>query len=386
MSNVQDIVAAFGDFLPEGAVYPLHEPNLGAEEEALIADCVKSGWVSSVGAYVDQFEADLAAYTGANHAIVTTNGTSALHLSYLLAGIQTGDEVLCPSLTFVATPNAVTYCGAIPHFVEVDETRLSVCPVKLRSHLETVAKTENGQLFNKETKRPIRALVVMHTFGHPADLDALKIVCDEFNIALIEDAAESLGSFYKGTHTGNHGIASAISFNGNKIISTGGGGAVLTNDATLAARAKHLSTTAKTPHPYEYHHEEVAFNYRLPNLNAAMGVAQLRKLPGFLTKKRAIVKQYQTMLDGLEGVSLILQPDDSESNYWLNTLRVSDATVKTELLESLIGRDIFARPIWKPMHLLLAFTDCPRADMTTTNRCYDTLVSLPSSVSLADYC
>ncbi len=384
---MSDAVAALLEglaaILPEGEVYPLHEPYFGGEEEANVLDCVRSGWVSSVGSYVDQFEQDLAAYTGAKHAIVTMNGTAALHLCYMLSGVQAGDEVLCPSLTFVATANTIRYCDATPHFVDVDEARLTVCPEKLRSYLEAVAEMQGDVCVNKQTGAPIRALVVMHTFGLPADLAALSALCDAYNIALIEDAAESLGSFYKGVHTGNHGRCSALSFNGNKILTTGGGGAILTNDVALAKRAKHLSTTAKQPHPYAYIHDKVGYNYRMPNLNAALGVAQLKQLPDFLKAKRTLAERYQALCEALEGIEFIAEPEQCQTNYWLNAIKLPDAASKAALLDALHARQIFARPIWQPMHLLDIYKDCPRAPLPNTEALAERVVNLPSSVGLA---
>ncbi len=379
MSN---IVETLRSLLPEGGAYPLHEPYFDEEEVANVTDCVRSGWVSSVGSYVDQFERNLAAFTGVKHAIATVNGTAALHISYALAGVEPGDEVLCPSLSFVATANAIAYCGATPHFVDVDPQRLTLCPKALRMHLEANCRIENQRCINAHTDAPIRALVVMHCFGHPADLGALKELCDQFHLTLIEDAAESLGSYYKGTHTGNHGSLAALSFNGNKILTTGGGGAILTNDEALAKRAKHLTTTAKQPHPYAYLHDEVGYNYRLPNLNAALGVAQLKKLPGFLQQKRELATRYAAAFANHPDASFFAEPSDSQSNYWLNTLLLKAPDTLHDTLKVLHEQQIYARPIWNPLHTLPMFEACPRANLRHTESLAQRLINIPSSPKL----
>ena len=260
----------------------LHEPNFSGNEWLYLKECLDSTFVSSVGKFVDRFEVDLAAFTGAKHAVAVVNGTAALHIALKLVGVNTGDEVLIPALTFVATANAVTYCGATPHFVDSEEKTLGVDAVKLRDYLEHHTEQRAGQCINSTTGKVIRALVPMHTFGHPVDLDRVMAVAHDFNLALVEDAAESLGSYYHGRHTGTFGLMGTLSFNGNKTITTGGGGAILTDDAELARHAKHLTTTAKLPHAWEYRHDEIGYNYRMPNINAALGCAQLEQLPAIL--------------------------------------------------------------------------------------------------------
>ena len=266
----------------------LHEPEIAGNEWTYVKDCLDTGWVSSVGDYVDRFEAMIAEQTGARHAIATVNGTSALHACYALAGVEAGDEVIVPTLTFVGTANAVTYLGAVPHFADSDERTLGMDAAKLERHLNEIAEPAAELCVNRLTGRPIRAAVAVHLFGHPADLDAIGAVCEGFRISLIEDAAESLGSYYKGRHTGNDGQLAVLSFNGNKVVTTGGGGAILTNDDALAAAAKHLTTTAKRPHDWAYDHDRVGFNYRMPNINAAMGCAQLERLADMLERKRTL--------------------------------------------------------------------------------------------------
>ena len=266
----------------------LHEPEIAGNEWTYVKECLDTGWVSSVGSYVDRFEAMIAEQTGAKHAIATVNGTAALHACYTLAGVKAGDEVIVPTLTFVGTANAVAYLGAAPHFADSDERTLGLDPVSLEEHLSDIAEVRDGACVNRISGRPIKAVVAVHLYGHPADLDALAAVCRRFDLTLIEDAAESIGSYYKGRHTGNHGRLAALSFNGNKIVTTGGGGAILTNDDALAAIAKHLTTTAKRPHAWAYDHDRVGFNYRMPNINAAMGCAQLERLEDMLERKRTL--------------------------------------------------------------------------------------------------
>lgn len=369
MSIIFDIAGAIESCLPEARPLGLHEPSFDAEDEILVLDCIRSGWVSSVGKYVDQFELDLAAYTGVKRAVVVSNGTAALHLCYQLAGIKPGDIVLCPSLTFVATANAIFYTGATPHFVDVEEATLGICPDALREYL-------------KANYHPhMKALVVAHILGHPARLDELRDVCGEFNLVLIEDAAEGLGSFYKEVHVGGTSLISSLSFNGNKIITTGGGGAVLTNDVELGARAKHLSTVAKQFHPIEIMHDELGYNYRMPNLNAALGCTQLRKLPFFLKQKRSLAEHYANALAPFTRV--ITEPKDCKSNYWLNAIQLKNKEQRDQLLMRLHEKNIMARPIWTPLDQLPHFAKSPKGPLPVTQALYESVVCLPSSAGLA---
>lgn len=384
-ARANTILGTLKALLPREGFVALHEPKFSDRERALVDDCITSGWVSSVGKYVDQFEADLAAYMGARHAIACVNGTAALHISYQLAGIEAGDEVFCPSLTFIATVNALSYMNATPHFVDVDAERLTLCPVALEAHIEAACELRSDALYNRTTGARISAIVVMHTFGHPADLDALAALAQKYQLALVEDAAESLGSFYHGTHTGNHGVMSAVSFNGNKIITTGGGGAIITNDAALAKRAKHLTTQAKQPHAYEFIHDAVAYNYRLPNLNAALGVAQLEALPGFLEQKRVLAHRYRDAFAGMDGVHFVSEPKGCTSNYWLNALVLPDQATRDAFLDAAKAANIQARPIWRPMHLLDMYNVCPKAALPHTEMLYGRLVNIPSSAALAQH-
>jgi perosamine synthetase len=383
----QRIVDAVRSVLgPAERFIPLHEPEFRGNEWAYVKDCLDTGWVSSVGAYVDRIERDLAAITQSNHAIACVNGTAALHICYLLAGVTRGDEVLVPALTFVATVNPLAYLGATPHFVESCPQTLAVDPEALDAHLGEIAEIREGQCFNRTTGARIAALVVTHIFGHAADLDALAEVARKWHIALIEDAAEGLGTRYKGQHVGNHGLLSAVSFNGNKIITTGGGGAVLTNDAELARRTKHLTTTAKVPHPWNFVHDEVGFNYRMPNINAALGCAQLEQLPDMLVRKRALAERYKQAFARMNDVEFVGNPADSDSNAWLNAiaLRGLDLDARDVILKQLNDANYMSRPIWTLMHRLPMYADCPRAALPQAERLEREIINLPSSANLAD--
>lgn len=359
----------------------LHEPTFAGREWEYVKECLDSGWVSSAGKFVDRFEFEIAAYTGAAHAVACVNGTSALHIALRASAVEAGDEVLVPDLTFVATANAVAYCGAIPHFVDVDEKTLGADPLKLKNYLRESTQVQKGFLLNKKTGRKIKALVAVHTFGHPADLDALEKVCGEFGLALIEDAAESLGSFYKGRHTGTIGRFGILSFNGNKIVTTGGGGAILCRDAADAKRLKHQTTTAKAPHAWDFYHDELGYNYRLPNINAALGCAQLEQLPSFLEKKRALAMRYRENFSKLAGLRFFEEPSFAKSNYWLNAflLDPENSSQRDGILSVLNQKGFMARPAWVLMHKLPMYGACPRMDVTTAESLEAGLVNIPSS-------
>ncbi|QBK25349.1 LegC family aminotransferase [Ureibacillus thermophilus] len=360
-------------------VVPLHEPTFDEKEIEYVTECIKTGWVSSVGSYVTRFEEELAKFVGAKRAVAVVNGTAALHIALKIVGVQENDEVLMPSLTFVATANAASYLGAIPHFVDVSYETLGMDPIKLNKHLEEIGVLRNGQLYNKQTGRRIAAVVPMHTFGHPVDLDGLLEVCDKFNLVLVEDAAESLGSYYKGKHTGTFGKVAAFSFNGNKIVTTGGGGAIVTNDDALADYAKHLTTTAKIPHRWEYVHDEIGYNYRMPNINAALGCAQLEKIKVFLRKKKVLTEKYEQLICNLEGVQLFKQPLNSESNYWLQTLILEDSLNRNKVLSFLNDNGVMSRPIWQPLHELKMYKNNPMMEMNTTMQLKQKIVNIPSA-------
>ena len=363
----------------------LHEPEIAGHEWEYVKECLDTGWVSTAGAYVDRFEAMLADVTGVAHAVATVNGTAALHAAMVLAGVEAGDEVIVPTLTFVATANAVAYLGARPHFADSEETTLGLDAAKLADHLERISDVQGGRCINTRTGRPIRAVICMHTFGHPVDLDALTEVCQRFGLVLIEDAAESLGSYYKGRHTGAWGRLSVLSFNGNKTVTTGGGGAILTNDADLARACRHLTTTAKLPHAWEFVHDRVGFNYRMPNVNAAIGCAQLERLDDFVMRKRRLAAAYATALDGIGGLRIFTEPEFARSNYWLNLflLDPSVADQRDALLALCHERGLGARPAWTPMHRLAMYADEERMDLTIAEDLYRRLINLPSSPRLA---
>jgi perosamine synthetase len=362
----------------------LHEPEFSGREWDYVKECIDTGWVSSVGAFVDRFENDLRACTGAGHAVATSNGTAALHVCLLLAGVQPADEVLMPALTFIATANAVSYAGAVPHFVDSETRSLGIDAQALNTYLGDIVERREGASFNRRTGARLRALVVMHVFGHPCDLDALADVAARWNLVLIEDAAESLGASYKGRHTGNFGRVSALSFNGNKVVTTGGGGAVLTNDATLGRRAKHLTTTARVPHRWSFLHDEVGYNYRLPNLNAALGCAQLEQLPSFVERKRALAERYAAAFESVAGIDFLREPAQTRSNYWLNAIVLApeQANARDALLAALNDAGYMSRPLWTLMHHLPMYAACPRAPLPVAESLEARVVNLPSSARL----
>jgi perosamine synthetase len=365
---------------------PLHEPEFAGREWDYVKECIDTGWVSSVGSFVDRFERELAAVTGCAHAVATSNGTSALHVCLLLAGVRPGDEVVMPTLTFIATANAVSYAAAVPHFVDSEAVSLGVDAAKLDAYLRDVAEVKDGVCVHRRNGAPMRALVVMHVFGHPCDLDALSDVAARWRLVLIEDAAESLGSTYRGRHTGNDGVVSALSFNGNKVVTTGGGGAILSNDAALARRAKHLTTTARTPHRWSFLHDEVGYNYRLPNLNAALGCAQLERLPSFVERKRRLAARYREALASVDGASFLDEPPNTASNFWLNAVVLDEehAGERDALLATLNDAGYMARPLWTLMHRLPMYAQCPRADLALAEQMEARIVNVPSSARLGD--
>ena len=362
----------------------LHEPCFIGNEWAYLKECLDSNYVSSVGKFVNRFEADLAHYTGAKHAVAVVNGTAALHLALRLAGVSQGDEVLIPTLTFVATANAVAYCGATPHLVESEERTLGMDPQALRDYLKSSTEMRGGQCVNIATGRVIRALVPMHTFGHPVSIEGTLAVARDFHLALVEDAAESLGSTVEGRHTGTFGLMGTLSFNGNKTITTGGGGAILTNDSELAARAKHLGTTAKTPHRWEYRHDEIGYNYRMPNINAALGCAQLEQLSVFLTAKRRLFERYRAAFSAVPQTRIVAEPEGCRSNYWLQTLLLDESAAgeRDAVLAATNNAGLMTRPLWTLMHRLPPYSECPRMSLPVAESLERRLINLPSSANL----
>lgn len=384
---INEILAAMERAIgPATEMVLLHRPYLPPKAWEYVKECLDTGWVSSAGSYVTRFETGLAKMTGCARAVATVNGTAALQVCLHLAGVGRDDEVISPSLTFVATANAISHCGAVPHFVDVSNTRLSICPEALRTRLNEISVAGPSGPVNRQTGRRIAAVCLMHCLGHPADLDAIVEICTEFDVPLIEDAAESLGSTYRGKHTGRFGRLAAVSFNGNKILTTGGGGAILTDDDDLADRAKHLTTTAKVPHAWEFKHDAVAWNYRMPNINAALGLAQLEVLPELIAAKRALAKRYQASFRELSHIAKFLcEPSDSHSNYWLNALILDPAyeSSRDALLEQLNAAGYQVRPLWIPMHLLAMYANAPRGSLERTEELCRRVINIPSSADLS---
>jgi len=358
---------------------PLHAPVFNGQERNYVLETIDSTFVSSVGAFVDRFEQAMAAYTGSPRAVATVNGTAALHAALLLAGVKRGELVITQSLTFIATCNAIHYCGAEPVFVDVDRHTLGLSPNALDAWLQDNARLDGeGACRTKDDDKIIRACLPMHTFGHPVELDNLVEVCTRWNLVLVEDAAESLGSFYKGKHTGTIGQLGTLSFNGNKIITTGGGGMILANEA-LGMRAKHLTTTAKQPHPYEFVHDEIGFNYRLPNLNAALGCAQLEQLEGFIAAKRTLAARYAEELQGSD-LQFFHEPPDCRSNYWLNAVICDSREQRDALIKTTNDQGVMTRPIWHLMNHLPIYAHCRKGDLSNAEWLEVRVVNLPSSV------
>lgn len=363
---------------------PLHIPEFHGRERELVLDCIDTGWISSVGSYVDAFESEVARFSGCLYGVAVSNGTVALQVALSVAGVKPGDEVLVPALTFVATANAASHLGATPHFVDSAYDTLGICPLRLRFHLENVAEVRGGETWNRETGKRIAAIVPVHVFGCPVDMDELNNVISDWPMTVVEDAAESLGSSYKGRGCGSLGALAAISFNGNKIVTTGGGGAIVTNNFALAERAKHISTTAKISHTWEYRHDEIGYNYRMPNLNAALGVAQLEQLNERLKLKKNLFNKYSTAFSGLSGVKLFTTPETSKSNNWLITLMFDrgHGIDRDQVLQVLNDSGIMARPVWTLMHRLPMYKQAPLADLSQAEDLEARLINIPSSAYL----
>ncbi|WP_028862337.1 LegC family aminotransferase [Psychromonas aquimarina] len=372
ISFVRDIYQT-NDFIP------LHAPTFAGNEKKYVTDTIDSTFVSSVGKYVEDFEKHIEFYTGTAKAVATVNGTAALHTALYMAGVKAGDLVITQALTFVATCNALYHMGAEPIFVDVSKVSLGLCPKATAEYLDANAKlNSDGECIHKKTGQHIKAIVPMHTFGHPVELDELLTVCLRWNIVLVEDAAESLGSFYKGKHTGTIGDFSAISFNGNKVITTGGGGMILCKSFDDGVHTRHITTTAKVPHPYEFYHDEPGFNYRLPNLNAALGCAQMEVLPEFLKQKRILAEQYKTLFSGSD-FQFVAEPRYAQSNYWLNAIICPDTENRNSLLKETNKQGVMTRPIWQLMHRLPMFKNALKGDLTVSEWVEGHLINLPSS-------
>ncbi len=360
---------------------PLHEPRFSGNEKKYLNECIDSTFVSSIGKFVDEFENKIASYTGAKYAVATSNGTSALHISLLISGVENGHEVITQPLTFVATCNAISYCGAQPIFIDVDKDTMGLSPSALKYFLENNTTIKNQQCINNTTGKVIKACLPMHTFGHPCRIDEIKEICDKRYIFLIEDAAESVGSTYKGRHTGTFGHVGVMSFNGNKIITAGGGGCIVTNDKTLAKKAKHLTTTAKVPHKWDFNHDMVGYNYRMPNLNAALLVAQLENLDNFISSKRKLANMYEAFFNSTDYV-FVKEPMDSKSNYWLNSILLKNKQQRDEFLDETNSSGIMTRPIWTLMNKLPMFEFAQCGNLTNSEWLEEHVVKIPSSVIL----
>jgi len=396
MSQVEAILQALRRVCGSGTATPgqpiaLHEPDFsGTQAWAYVRDCLDSGWVSTAGKWVSGFEQELCARTGAEHAVAVTNGTVALRLALHLVGVSVGDEVLLPPLSFVATANAVAHLGAMPHFVDVEAGHLGMNPAALGARLEAVAERRAGGVFNRSTGRRLAAVLPVHVFGHPARIQELRAVAEDWGLPLVEDAAEALGSWSDDTHCGLFGAVGTLSFNGNKLITTGGGGALLTHSAELAQRARHLSTTAKLPHPWAFEHDAVGWNDRLPNLNAALGVAQLEDLPRRLHSKRQLAARYSQAFDDLESVALLTEPPGCRSNHWLVSLRflaedpAEAKAQRLQVLEAAHSESLLLRPVWHLLHQLPMYAQAPRGELAVAEDQACRLLNLPSSPQLLE--
>lgn len=360
---------------------PLHEPRFIGNEKAYLNDCIDSTFVSSVGAYVDRFEKEFAHYVGSKYAIATVNGTSALHISLLLADVQAEDEVITQPLTFVATLNALSYIGAKPIFIDVDRDTLGLSPKILSEFLKNNCDVIDHKCINKKTKKHIKVCVPMHTFGHPCRIDEIAQICASWNIVLVEDSAESLGSYHKGRHTGTFGKLGIFSFNGNKIITSGGGGVIVTDDEILAKRAKHLTTTAKIPHKWEYTHDSIGYNYRMPNLNAALLVAQMENLDLFLENKRGLAKLYAEFFEK-NTITFVQEPSESISNFWLQAVILKDLEERNAFLDYTNNNGVMTRPAWTLMNKLEMFKDCQCSDLSNSLWLEARVVNIPSSARI----
>lgn len=365
---------------PAQEFIPLHEPRFVGNEKKYVLDCIDSTFVSSVGKYVDDFEKQIATYTGAKYAVACVNGTAALHMAMLVAGVKQNDIVITQPLSFIATCNAIAYIGAAHLFVDVDMDTMGLSPEKLNTYLNEFAiKKSDGFTYHKITNQKITACVPMHTFGHPCRIDEIATICEHYNIALIEDAAESIGSFYKDKHTGTFGLLGTFSFNGNKTITAGGGGAIVTNNEALAKRAKYLTTQAKVPHRWNFVHDEIGYNYRMPNINAALMCAQFEQLDAFIKNKRELAQLYSGFFKNSD-IQFIAEPSNSKSNYWLCAIALTDKKTRDEFLQYTNDNGVMTRPVWELMNKLPMFKNALCGDLSNAEKIQERLVNIPSSV------
>jgi len=377
----QSVIDFIRDTFGSSGFIPLHEPSFLGNEKKYVNEAIDSTFVSSVGKFVDQFERMFAKFTGAKYAIAVVNGTAALEVSLKLVDVGEGSEVITQPLTFIATCNAISYCGAKPVFVDVDRDTMGLSPVSLLNFLKEQTEQKKGRCYNKITGKKIAAVVPVHTFGHPCRINEIASICSQYNIALVEDAAESLGSYYKGQHTGTFGNVSAFSFNGNKTITTGGGGMIITDDHKLAKLAKHITTTAKIPHKWEYRHDQIGYNYRLPNLNAALGCAQMESLKTILNHKRALAIRYENFFTN-QSLSFFKETDEEQANYWLNAVVLKDKQERDDFLRATNEAGVMTRPIWQLMTKLEMFKSCQITDLSHSHWLEERVVNIPSGVRL----
>lgn len=393
--QIQNIISFIRGLYPGRDFIALHEPHFSGNERRYTQDCIDSTFVSSVGKYVDRFEEMIREFTGAKYAIATVNGTAALHIALKLAGVEYGDLVLTQALTFIATCNAIAYCGAEPVFVDIGRDTLGMSPESLENWLKANAVIVAGNCYYQPRQgtavadvetakrlglKRICACVPMHTFGHPCQIDRIVAICDRHHIPVVEDSAESIGSYYQDQHTGTFGKLGIFSFNGNKTITTGGGGMVVTDDDELGPLAKHITTTAKKPHPWRFEHDRIGYNYRLPNINAALGCAQMEKLPLILKNKRETARAYQSFFADFEGIEFIDEPKDCISNFWLNAILLKDVQAREAFLKETNENKVMTRPAWILMNELQMYKDCIAADLSVSQAMADKLVNIPSSV------
>jgi degT/dnrJ/eryC1/strS family aminotransferase len=378
--NIPETIAFIRDLYGEKEAFiPLHAPTFAGNEKKYLEECIDTTFVSSVGKFVDLFEQKVAEYTAAKYAVVCVNGTNALHIALKLSGVKEGDMVITQPLTFIATTNAIVYAGAVPAFVDVDKDTMGLSPTSLERFLQDNAQLRNGTCYHKQTGRRIKACLPMHTFGHACRIEEILAICEHYHIAVVEDAAEAMGSYYKGKHLGTFAPIGAISFNGNKTITTGGGGMILTNDETIAHRAKHLTTQAKLPHAWEFVHDEIGYNYRMPNINAALGVAQLEQLDGFLVNKRATAEAYKAYFEK-QGIAFFAERENEKCNYWLNAIILKDKEERNAFLTEANAQGVMSRPIWQLMNRLPMFVNCERGNLSNAEWLEARVVNIPSGV------
>ena len=378
--NIPETIAFIRDLYGEKEAFiPLHAPTFAGNEKKYLEECIDTTFVSSVGKFVDLFEQKVAEYTAAKYAVVCVNGTNALHIALKLSGVEEGDMVITQPLTFIATTNAIVYAGAVPAFVDVDKDTMGLSPTSLERFLQDNAQLRNRACYHKQTGRRIKACLPMHTFGHACRIEEIIAICEHYHIAVVEDAAEAMGSYYKGKHLGIFAPIGAISFNGNKTITTGGGGMILTNDENIAHRAKHLTTQAKLPHAWEFVHDEIGYNYRMPNINAALGVAQLEQLDGFLVNKRATAEAYKAYFEK-QGIAFFAERENEKCNYWLNAIILKDKEERNAFLTEANAQGVMSRPIWQLMNRLPMFVNCERGNLSNAEWLEARVVNIPSGV------